>query len=76
MAAEGVALAMFYKFHGVEVHFFITCSHTRTIRHTQSGRGVLRGIVSETSSPQTYDTWRTLPLLDGGFNQSEIVICV
>lgn len=22
MAAEGVALAMFYKFHSVEVHFF------------------------------------------------------
>lgn len=35
MAAEGVALAMFYKFHGVEVHFFflITCSHTCAIRH-------------------------------------------
>lgn len=52
MAAEGVALAMFYKFHGVEVHFFITCSHTRTIRHTQSGRGVLRGIVNERLSPK------------------------
>lgn len=28
MAAEGVVLSMFYKFHRVEVHFFITCSHT------------------------------------------------
>lgn len=55
MAAEGVALAMFYKFHGVEVHFFITCSHTRTIRHTPSGRGVLRGSGGERWSLQMFD---------------------
>lgn len=62
MAAEGVALAMFYKFHGVEVHFFITCSHTRTIRHTPSGRGVVVLLVNQRSL-QMYDTWQTLPLV-------------
>lgn len=48
MAAEGVVLSMFYKFHRVEVHFFIT-SHTPHT-HTNSGRGgsdqpLLHGIV-------------------------------
>lgn len=33
MAAEGVAFSMFYKFQGVKVHVFITCSHTHQPSH-------------------------------------------
>lgn len=33
MAAEGVACTMFYKFQGVKVHVFITCSHTHHPSH-------------------------------------------
>lgn len=33
MAAEGVALAMFYKFHSVEVHFFFFNNMLTHMRH-------------------------------------------